>query len=44
VDNVFIAGVDNVVVIKAVLSSGQFSYLLGVMLSAIFAIAWSAHL
>ena len=43
-DNVVLMAVDNTVVIRAVLSSGQFSYLVGVMLAALWAVAWSAHL
>lgn len=43
-DNVAIFAVDNTVVIRTVISSGQFSYLVGLMLSAIWAMAWSAHL
>jgi hypothetical protein len=43
-DNVVLMAVDNAVTVRIVLSSGQFSYLVGLMLSAIFAIAWMAHL
>lgn len=43
-DNVILMAVDNAVTVRVVLSSGQFSYLVGVMLSAIFAVSWMAHL
>ena len=43
-DNVFISGIDGSVIVRAALSPGQFSYLVGLMLAAIFAISWKAHL